>query len=172
MSKKNNEIKVLSESVLLEEKGLPGLNSMIVLIVSFLLCAFIVWSLVMEIEDTVRVSGLVMEDPLIKGQYSVIALISPNEIGGIKEGHKASVSMMDFNKIKPMSGVINALDDAPQLSDDGSWLYTATIQLKDSSEWTQLQNSDLLLGMELAIDIVVKKRTFFEYVLGPIFNRE
>lgn len=171
MAKNNNKIKFLSQSVLLEEKGLPGLNALIVLIVSLMLCAFIAWSMVMEIDDTVRVSGLVVEDPLLKGQFSVIALISPNEIGSIKEGLKASVRLGELISKKPIHGMVSVLDKTPKSTADNRILYEAVITLNDSKDESQRHSVAFVSGMEVAVEITVGSRTFFNYFLGPIFNK-
>jgi HlyD family secretion protein/adhesin transport system membrane fusion protein len=62
MSVRTRKLGYLSESVLLEERGLPYIQSTLIIVVSLLILAFIIWANFLTIDDKVSIDGYVIPD--------------------------------------------------------------------------------------------------------------
>ncbi len=60
MSRNRSNLQFLSQPVILEETGIPGISVMIIVAVFLMITAFITWSVMMEMDEITRVEGRIV----------------------------------------------------------------------------------------------------------------
>lgn len=165
MANKKSGLKFLNQSVLLEEAGLPKANVLIILVVFLMVALFIAWSLMMNMDQVVKVSGQVK----IEGGNAVLsALVPAKNIADIREGLPAYITINGLNDNKPVTGTIERIDKTPKTNQQGVLFYEASV--KPGDDGAKELEKLLLPGMDTKVEIVVGSRTLFQYLVGPVFN--
>lgn len=165
MANKKSGLNFLNQSVLLEEAGLPKANILIILVVFLMVTLFIAWSLMMNMDQVVKVSGQVK----IEGGTTVLsALVPAKNIADIQEGLPTYITITGINDNKPVKGTIERIDKTPKTNQQGASFYEAAV--KPEGDGVKELEKLLLPGMDTKVEIVVGSRTLFQYLVGPVFN--
>lgn len=164
-----NKLKFLSQSVLLEETGLPKLNVTIILIVFVMLVLFIIWSVTMTMDQTTSVNGVVRQTDGENSDYVLIAMIPSTEIASIEDGYVVSISIPGITDKKPISGTIASIDKTPINDTYGNVYYEAVLS-SDSGKMTDAIKAHLMPGLTANVNIVVGRQSVFSYFMNPIFK--
>ena len=86
MKRKRKSLKFLSKSVLLDESGLPMINTMIILVVSFIILLFIIWANTLVLHDVETITGYIADSPYEDFDYSFIGRIPAKDVLTFKTG--------------------------------------------------------------------------------------
>ena len=170
MAKKRSNLKFLSQSVLLEEAGLPRVNTLIILVVFTMVVSFIAWANVMEIDEVVAVNGVVVQEKSADLNFSFRAQIPSREIGNISEGFSVVMNIPGVTEKKPVTGKIELIKKIPATNQQGVAYYEAIVKPGNDKEMLKNLDEVLLDGMETKVEIIVGSRTLFQYLLGPVFS--
>ena len=167
--KKRSNLKFLSQSVVLEEAGLPKINSLIILVVFSMVISFIIWSATMKIDDVTTVKGFVIQEENGDIKFSFNARIPSNKIGVINEGLSVSINIPGINDNNPIKGSIENIKRTPITDEQGNIYYEAVVKPKNEKEIVKLDKL-LMPNMKTNVKIITGRRTVLKYFLGPIFK--
>lgn len=166
MAKKGEKLKFLTQSVLLEEEGLPRINSIIIIAVFTIVIAFLMWSNIMEIDEVVVVDGYAIQKE--STQYLLVAHIPSKEIGIIGEGLSVTINIPGITK-KPLEGTIKNIENTPKLNKQGATYYEAFIKT-DKQEMNNYFEQIQVPSLEANVEIILGNKTLFQNLLGPIYH--
>lgn len=170
MTGKKNKFKFLSQSVLLEEQGMPKLNFWIIVIVFAMVVSFVSWSIVMELDQVITVSGSVIGDNNAEGTYAFSVQIPSEEIAVVDEGLRVTINIPGVKTSSPLMGKIERVETVGTTSTSGNVYFEGkVIPDKNSNQYATVE-SQLHLGMKVNYQVVVGKRSLFEYFLGPVLK--
>lgn len=170
MSKKQNDLKYLSQSILLEERGIPKLNLWIILMVFLMTTAFIGWSMMLQLDEVVTVNGQVIETGISNSDYIFKALVPSEDVGIINEGVEVTIQIPGMSTTEPLVGKIETIEENFMTSDSGDVYFEASVIPDKSSEAYRELNGQLRRGMKANIQVIVGNRTLFEYFLGNLMK--
>lgn len=168
--KKKNDLKFLSQSVLLEESNLPRINTIIILVVFAMVVSFIIWSMSMKIDEVTKVEGFITQEEKENQGFSFIAQIPSKEIGAIKEGLPVFVNIPGLTDSSSIMGTIDYIEKRPMVNQQGDIYYQAIVKPNDDKEMFEDLNQLLMSGMETDVEIIIGSRTLLQYFLGSVFN--
>lgn len=164
--KRSKKLRFLSQSVLLEETGLPRANGLIIITIFLGLAGFIAWGTQMPIDEVVSCNGQISEVLPGEGQYKLTALIPVNKMSGIEVGKSATIKVSGVSQIKPFKGMITMVEHAPIKRGDLSY-YPIRIVADDGG----VNGSTLVLkDMETQVGVIVGTKSFMDYFVGPILS--
>lgn len=170
MSQNYKDLKYLSQSVLLEESGLPHFNTVIVILVTLALAAFIGWSVIMPLDEVVAVTGNVSSTVGNNGTYDYYAHIPSDKVHTIAVGNQVMLSIPGVTDKSPLSGKIANVDRQPTTTAMGQVYYVASVELTVDPSVNQNLSQLLYPSMETRMDIVVGSKTLMTYFMGKIFD--
>lgn len=169
MSKKNN-FKYLSQSVLLEEKGLPRINKLIIIVIFSMLIGFLMWANYMQMDEILSVKGYVIAKENSNINFSFIAKIPSKEILNIDEGLSSNISIPALSDNGNIDGTISYVDGKLKIDEQGFSYYTAIIVGEVDEKKIKYFNDNLIENMETQINIVIGSRNLIEYFLKPVLK--
>jgi hypothetical protein len=157
----------LSQSVLLEEVGLPKLNTFIITVVFVLVISFLTWSMNMELDEVI-----VNEGYFVQSEDSVLldinAHIPLSDIAAISIGDDVKVNIPTSIDNLSIRGNIVNIEKIPRLDEKNNIYYVAKININNESV---RQNNDFLIpGMVANLEIKIGSRSLFDYLLGSIYK--
>lgn len=170
MAQNYKDLKYLSQSVMLEESGLPRLNTLIILLVTLALAAFIGWATVMPLDEMVSVQGSISNEVASSGQYQLFAHIPSNKINSVSVGNPVILTIPGVTDKNPLSGKLVKIDNLPNQDSQGRVYYLAEVALSAAPSTAENLTKVLHPGMETQMDVVVGSKTLMVYFLGQIFN--
>lgn len=163
MVKKKNKLKFLSESILLEETGLPKMNVVITVCVSLFIVAFVAWANLVVLEEDMTIGGQVTVTTL--GHYEMLGLVPAKDIVDLSVEDPVYVSIPGVTGREKMTGMITAINTSPQYDTSGNVFYKATIVLESNDS-----DQTLFEGMEGSISVVTGNKTLLQYLLGNLYD--
>lgn len=167
--KKRKNLKFLSQSVLLEESGLPRINTLIIFVVFAMVASFITWSSIIKIDDVTTVKGAVVQEENKAQKISFNAKIPSKEILVIKEGVPVSINIPGVTGNNIM-GTIEYIDKTPITDSKGDVYYKAVVKASNDSGTLIEINKIIIPGMEANVNIITGSRTLLQHFVGPIFK--
>lgn len=168
MAKHRRDIKYLSQSILLEEQGLPRVNTWMILIVFAMVAAFVVWSIQMEIDEVAKVDGNVVLKSDSVNEYSLVLKIPSKEMSSIKDKASVFITIPGLAEKEPFRGTIKEIEQTPKTGIKGEIYYEAALSLgMDETKFSNV-NKMLMAGMVIHGEVITGKRTLFQYILSPI----
>jgi hypothetical protein len=162
---KKYKFKFLSESIVLEETGLPFINTIIILSVALFLGLFIAWSSQLTMEDGINVTGNVVEMESGTAKYQVNCYAETNNVLSIKEGSKVYIKIPGVTGGKSLNGYVAKIDNKPQFDSQNKVYYTVEVEFDNESV-----KETLLNGMEARVEIITGTRTLLQYLLGSLYD--
>jgi hypothetical protein len=168
--KNKRNLKILSQSVLLEESGLPGVNTLIILIVFLMLVAFVTWSVNMRMNETLTVNGYTEQITESSNEMSFKALIPSKDIGIVNEGYPVIMNILGLTDKNHIMGKIGKVDLIAIKNAQGSNMFEASIVPSNLDEVKKHMNGKMVPGMETSVQIITGTRSLFQYFIGPIFQ--
>lgn len=162
---KNNKLKYLSKSMLLEEEGIPRINMVIALTICITVVLFIVWASFMEIKDVVNISGVLDNSAHSKNIASFA--VTSDKIGSISKGNIAYISIPGITKKDQIKGVVDEIISDVN-STKTSYLVIVELDMTDR----QKESLDLieLEKLDVSGEIITGKRSILKYILGPLWD--
>lgn len=170
MNKSKNNLKFLSKSVLLEESGLPRINTYTILAITSIIVLFLVWSNFMTINDTVSVSGYAVKSELEDSNYTYVYRVPSRNITLIKAGQKLQMTIPGITVKETIKSSISHISREPVVDNQGRTYYEIQITPQIDSSYRGELNSTLMNGMEINGEIIVGSRTLLQYFLGPLWD--
>lgn len=168
--KKRKNLKFLSQSVLLEESGLPRINTLIIVVVFVMVVSFITWSMVMKIDDVTTVKGFLVQEQNKGQKISFSAKIPSKEILLIKQGLSVSINIPGVMDKNTIMGTIDYIDKTPMIDSRGDVYYKAVVKASNDIETLIDINKIVIPSMEINVNVITGSKTLFQHFLGPIFN--
>jgi len=165
---KKHQFKFLSQSVLLEESGLPRINALIIMTITVIVIGFIVWSSFVTIEESLSSSGQVtMSDT---SEYQITGYMSANDIIKISEGAKVNVSIPGITSRNTLKGDLVSVNNEPRYTQSGDALYEFLVVFESGKYKFKSDDSPILLGMNCRLEIVTGSKTMLQYLLGNLYD--
>jgi HlyD family type I secretion membrane fusion protein len=115
--------------------------------------------------------GIVAEIVPTEGGVVMEAMVSPRDIGFVREGQKAVVKVdaFDFSRFGSISGKVDRISPTAFKNErDGSSFYKVDIRL-DKQHIGQDEGRSLMPGMTGEADIVTGEKTVFQYIAKPVY---
>lgn len=162
---KNYKLKFLSESVLLEETGLPLINTTIILSMALLISLFVLWATQMKIDDHLNLSGNVVAVETESGAYQIDCYATSNSVLAIQVGATVYVNIPGVTGKQFLTGYVVETGALPQYDADNNVYYIVQIQLEKDNIIEKM-----LIGMEANAEIVVGSRTIMQYLFGALYD--
>lgn len=164
---RKNKLKFLSESVLLEETGLPLANVISVITISLMLLLFIIWGNYMMMEEDVVMSGKVSIE---SDSFSVLGYVSSNDAVTIQNNAEAYITIPGITSRQAIRGEVKDINTSPVYDDSGKAYYGISVKLLMSNSQNQEMADRLLEGMESQVSIVIDEKTLIQYLLGNLYD--
>lgn len=168
MATRKNNLRFLTSSVLLEEGGLPKANGMMIISVFLMVLLFLVWSFLMEIDETVLLNAKVLMDPGEKA-YTVQVVVPSDIVTNINVGNDVKLSMNGSASSSDLTGKIVAIQETPKQDEMGKIYYEALVRNRSLESFIKT-NKFLYDGMTVQANVIVGKRTLFEYLVSPVLK--
>ena len=163
--KKNQKLKFLSESILLEESGLPFSSVAVIVSIAIFIGLFLGWSSQVMIEDSVTIQGNLEEINLDQAEMSIIGYATTNTITSIEEGSIVYINIPGLTGQMSLRGKVAEVGTEPITGNQSKSYYPVTVRFsKNQSEET------FLTGMETSLKIITGKRTLLQYFLGSLYD--
>ena len=163
--KKNQKLKFLSESILLEESGLPFSSVAVIVSIAIFIGLFLSWSSQVMIEDSVTIQGNLEEINLDQAEMSIIGYATTNTITSIEEGSIVYINIPGLTGQMSLRGKVAEVGTEPITGNQSKSYYPVTVRFsKNQSEET------FLTGMETSLKIITGKRTLLQYFLGSLYD--
>lgn len=166
MSKKSKRMKFLSESVLLEESGLPWINTIVILTIAVLLVLFIIWANALVMDESIEVTGSVGKE---MDSFVINGYVPSTEITMIDEGTLAYIDIKGITDRKSIVGVVDHIYETPIETEDENY-YLIRIGMSDTENSSIDIENELLEGLDTHISVVTDTRTLLQYMLGNIYD--
>lgn len=165
---KNDNLKYLSKSMLLEEEGVPRINIMIILTISLTILLFILWAGIMEINEAVHANGIYKD---YEGDTRTAELIIPsNKVTDISIQNMVFLTMPGVTNKDTIKGYVTEVKYLKNESDDTITMYLAIVKL----ELTERQLASIkklgLEQIEVSGEIITGKRSLLKQFLGPLWD--
>lgn len=160
----HRKYKYLSESVLLEETGLPNINVAIIVVVTFFVLLFITWSNFIIMEDTLNLTGTVVESGDAVYLYSKL---TTSEVINVDRYADVYVNIPGITGRTALTGKVNEVVKTPQYDAEGKVYYLAKVELISISAEMK---SQLIEGLSARMEVVTGSRTMLEYLLGNLYE--
>lgn len=167
---KQKDFKFLSQSILLEEQGLPRMSLWMIISVFSMLVLFIGWSMLMTLEELVTVSGEVAVTQEVGTQAQFRVEIPSSDGGVIMRNQEAVITVLGSASQKRIQGVIQTLNPEPLTNESGNTYYEAMVAAVDKSKISVNGEVNLMKGMPVRVDVITGKKSLFEYFMGPIIQ--
>jgi len=115
---------------------------------------------------------VLMEIVPIDEELMVEAMVSPNDIGNVKEGQKVEikVSAFDFSRYGSVPGILKNVSASTFQDQDGNSFYKARISLERKYVGKDSKRNMILPGMTVQANIITGEKTILQYLLKPIQN--
>lgn len=166
--KNNKNMKFLSESILLEESGLPFINSIVIMSVALFIITFIAWSSFVYMEDTVSLGASTIASD--NNKYEFIAKAGTSDVIAIEEGNRVYISIPGVTGRQSIVGTISDIDTNPNHTEQGRTYYEVTIDyVLEKHKKAELEEI-LIEGMEGQMKIVTGTRSMLQYLLGNLYD--
>ena len=170
MAMKQKDFKFLSQSILLEEQGLPKMSLWIIISVFTMLILFIGWSILMELEEIVTVSGEVAVSQEFGKQHQFRVEIPSADGAVITLDQEVVITVLGSVGQKRIKGVIQTIHSEPLTNESGNTYYEAMVAEVDKSKPSVDGPINLKKGMPVRADVIIGKKSLFEYFMGPIIQ--
>ena len=165
---KKHQFKFLSQSVLLEESGLPRINTLVIMTITILLIGFITWSNYVDIEEQLSASGqITLSD---EGIYKVIGRLNANDIVKVDEDYRVYISVPGITSKEDLKGNLDEILIKPRYTDSGEVYYEFIITFDSSKFSNKSDDNPLLVGMSCRLNIVTGSKTMLQYLLGTLYD--
>jgi len=161
---KKRRMKYLSESMLLEERGLPRVNVIITLLVTLILVSFIVWSSLVVVEEAVSFKGQVLEGVI--NNNMMLGKVAPADISELSLEDLVYVSVPGVTSREKIKGRIINIDSSPQYTSDDQVYYHVVVRMDKNHDGVR----DLLVGMTGSISAVTEEKSLLQYLLGNLYE--
>jgi hypothetical protein len=164
--KKKHNYRFLTESILLEESGLPKINTIVIVSVFVFLALFIVWANMLEIEETIKLEGRVID---LNDEYKVIVEIPSEDIVNVDEGFIAHITIPGITYRDSILGSIEIFNKSAKESDNGT-VYEALIVI-DKNDYKEYDLKETLLnGMSTNVKLITETKSLIQYLLGNLYD--
>jgi hypothetical protein len=167
--KKKNKLKFLSESILLEESGLPMLNTIVIIMITVSILMFIIWSSYIVIEESVSVSAQLNINEETSA-YEAIGIVGTRDISTISENAEVYFAIPGVTGRQDITGVLREINAEPKYDSVGNVYYNVYISLGLTDNLKKEIGTKLLKGMEGKLTIVTGTRSMLQYLLGSLYD--
>jgi hypothetical protein len=169
MFKKRRKMRFLSESILLEESGLPKINSVIAVVVSVIIIMFLIWSNQLIIEESISIKGQVI---VIEASDNIefIGLVRTSDLVAINFGADTYIDIPGITKRQGLNGIVNKINTQPQFDSNNVAYYEIYVALNESDKTIGELNNTLIAGMDSELRIVTGSRTMLQFLLGTLYD--
>lgn len=119
----------------------------------------------------IQPGGIVAEIVPTEGGVVMEAMVSPRDIGFVREGQKAIVKIdaFDFSRFGSITGQVDRISPTAFKNErDGSSFYKVDIKLEKQHMGSE-EKRQLMPGMTGEADIVTGEKTVFQYIAKPVF---
>ncbi len=153
---------------MLEETGLPAAKIRIILTIFLIVVAFVVWSLLLELDEVTHAQGYITERESGGFPYHFVVRIPLTERPRIEVGSPALVKVPQVSPDARLRGLIGDIRQEGEVDETGKVYYEALVapHLEPGTKWYFEEN--LVSNMEIQVEITTGSRTLFEYMLRPI----
>ena len=152
MNKRN--LKYLSQSVLLDERGLPFVFSATILMIFIIVASFLVWSNYVVINSKITVEAHLDQS---RDAYTY-RLELPMTLGSA-QGQNVTIKSLNPEDLRSHMGTLNI--ESIQERQSGSIFEAVVVSPGEISEF---------LGEDVEIEIITSSKTLLSQLLGPVYN--
>lgn len=165
--KKSKQIKFLSRSILLEEAGLPWMNTWIIIILCLGIVGFLFWANVMTLNETVTGIGPVSSGA---GHYEVQLSVPSESIMSLELNQKVNVSVPQYESDLVVKGLVKAIESTVTGDTSTSQSINISVDLIPTTE--QISKLERLekQNVQMNGEIIVGSKSLLTYMLGPVFK--
>lgn len=135
-----------------------------------MLILFIGWSMLMNLEEIVTVSGEVAVTQEF-GKLPQFRVEIPSADGGvIMLNQEVVITVLGSVGQKRIQGVIQTFNPEPLTNERGNTYYEAIVVEVDKNKTLTDREVNLMKGMPVRADVITGKKSLFEYFMGPIIQ--
>lgn len=160
MSKNKKTLQFLSQPVILEESGIPMLNGLIIVAVFLIITSFIVWSVMMEMNEVTTVQGVILAET---DTHMLQATVLPEDLGNVQRGQPVKVKISRYETV---SGAITEI--ALNHEDNGQGVPYYEIRAELTHDENIFLRNPAMVGMPVNAEIITGKRSLFQYLVQPV----
>lgn len=113
---------------------------------------------------------VLMEIVPVQKELLVEAMVSPTDIGHLKEGQqvKVKIAAFDFSRYGSIEGHLRSISASTFQTEDGATFYKIKVGLEKNYVGADPKHNLILPGMTVQADIVTGEKTLLQYLLKPI----
>lgn len=171
MSKRKEQLRFLSQSILLEESGLPGLNIALILLVTLSVVGFLVWANIFQVDETLSLTGKIIQDPVSQknGGFEMTAMIPATDLYKVREGSRAMLAIGGITKKNPIPVTVINVDPTSVVSDGPQGMISVKLAADDAKKLESIKPY-ILTETKTTVTVVTGSKTLFESLMGPVLN--
>lgn len=166
--KREEQMKFLSRSILLEGSGLSRINTWIILILFLCVTGFLYWASVMTLNETIVASGNIKQK---NNQYSVQLIIPAESIMSLEVGQIVDITTAQKSNKYQFKGSVNGISSATSGTTTDKQYFDVTVDLSSGLEEQAYLRRMSDLSMQVNLEIIIGSRSILAYMLGPIINQ-
>ncbi len=136
------------------------LNGLIIVAVFLIITSFIVWSVMMEMNEVTTVQGVILDEA---DSHVLQAGILPGDLGNVQRGQPVTVQISRYETV---SGKITEIALNNENNGQGMPYYKVRAEL-DYDDHIFKQNP-AMAGMTVNAEIITGKRSLFQYLVQPV----
>ena len=169
MRKNTRKMNFLSESVLLEESGLPFMNTIVIVTITLVIILFIVWSSLLILEENISVDAQTIVESDSEEIYFV-GYVPSKDVVFIDEGARIYITIPGVTNRQKLKGVLHEVYLTPKYDTQNNAYYEIRVELDESQSRTDDIKSTLLTGMDANLKVVTGSKTMLQYLLGTLYD--
>ncbi len=165
---KRNKLSFLSKSVMLEEKGLPRMSSVIILVITIIVVLFIYWASILNINEKIVLSGFIT--PELVDKNTAVLNIPANSIASVEVGNPVYITIDGVTTKDTIKGIIVAVDLGSYEDAKGEKFFNADVDLNLTER--QLVKLKQVVSDRFIVksEVVIGHRSLLSYMLGPVWD--
>ena len=168
--KRSKKMNFLSESILLEESGLPKINTIIIVSVTALIVLFLVWANMLIMEESVAIDGQVILYDLGNKPIAFLGFVRTSDLVQISLGSDVYIDIPGVTSRQSLNGMVIEIDISPHYDTQNNAYYEVLIELNESDDKVDELSSILVTGMESQLKVITGSRTMLQYLLGTLYD--
>lgn len=165
--KNKKKMKFLSESILLEESGLPMINTIVIVSVTTLIILFLAWANMLIMEESIELDGQVV---INENDLELLGFVRTNNFILVSENADVFIDIPGITNRKSLKGSIVSINTIPKYDIQNNAYYEVKIKLTESDEEIKELSNILVTGMESQVKVVTGTRTMLQYLLGTLYD--
>ncbi len=164
---KRRKLRFLSESVLLEESGLPMINKVTIITVVVIITCFIFWASQSTITDELSLTGVVLNS---ETGHHFVGLGDVEAKIEVKVGDDVQINLIGITSKQKIRGKVIEIEPMKNPPEGSDYLVMIIVEAVNNDLVYKSIKADLIEGMDLSMEVVVAERTLIQYILGSFYD--